>query len=126
MKKKSRIHKSQLQRATRPLTPAQLAQVDRVRKSTARDKARILATLDELAQRYEQRTVALGEALQLIREARQSQGVTLPELAARAGIGKGALSRLENDPNPNPTLRTLHRLAEALDKKIVVGLEDSE
>ncbi len=123
--KKSRVHKSQLQRTSLPITPMQLAQVERVRNSIVRDKAKILATLDELAERHERRTVALREALKLLKEARQAKGVTLPELATRTGIGKGALSRLENDPDPNPTLRTLQRMADALDKRVVIGLVDT-
>jgi ribosome-binding protein aMBF1 (putative translation factor) len=124
MKKKNRIHESQLRRTTRQLTPAQLAKVERVRKSAVRDRAKILATLDELVERHERRAVILQDALSLLREARQDQGISLPELSARTGIGKGALSRLETGADRNPTIRTLARVATALNKKLMVGLVD--
>ena len=41
----------------------------------------------------------------------------------RTGIGRAALSRLENDATCNPTVTTLTRYADALGKKLVVGFQ---
>ena len=45
------------------------------------------------------------------------------EVEDRSGIGRAALSRLENEYEPNPTVTTLTRYAEALGKKLVVTFE---
>jgi DNA-binding XRE family transcriptional regulator len=54
--------------------------------------------------------------------ARESQGLTLAEVAERMGIDAPALSRLETGKMLNPTLATLFRWAEALGQKLDVGL----
>jgi transcriptional regulator with XRE-family HTH domain len=43
----------------------------------------------------------------------------------RTGIGRSALSRLENDDAANPTMATLLRYSDALGKKLVVRFECS-
>src|SRR5262249_8249316 len=53
---------------------------------------------------------------------RESQGLTLAELAERMGIDAPALSRLETGKMLNPTLATLHKWAEALGQKLDVVL----
>ena len=53
---------------------------------------------------------------------RESQGLTLAEVAARMGIDAPALSRLETGKVLNPTLATLHKWAEALGQKLDVEL----
>jgi DNA-binding XRE family transcriptional regulator len=53
---------------------------------------------------------------------RESQGLTLAEVAARMGIDAPALSRLETGKMLNPTLATLHKWAEALGQKLEVAL----
>ena len=53
---------------------------------------------------------------------RESQGLTLAEVAERMGIDPPALSRLETGKMLNPTLATLHKWAEALGQKLDVGL----
>jgi ribosome-binding protein aMBF1 (putative translation factor) len=54
--------------------------------------------------------------------ARESQGLTLAEVAERMGIDAPALSRLETGKVLNPTLATLHKWAEALGQKLHVDL----
>jgi ribosome-binding protein aMBF1 (putative translation factor) len=61
--------------------------------------------------------------IQQLREAREAVGISLSELAARTGILKSALSRLENSKAPNPTLAYLQRYASAIDSRIVIALE---
>jgi transcriptional regulator with XRE-family HTH domain len=49
-----------------------------------------------------------------------------PERAtARPGIDRGTLSKLENDENPNVTMNTLMRYAQAVGKTVLVQLEDA-
>jgi DNA-binding XRE family transcriptional regulator len=53
---------------------------------------------------------------------RESQNLTLAEVAERMGIDAPALSRLETGKMLNPTLATLYRWAEALGQNLDVGL----
>ena len=53
---------------------------------------------------------------------RESQGLTLTQVAERMGIDAPALSRLETGKMLNPTLATLHKWAEALGRKLEVDL----
>jgi DNA-binding XRE family transcriptional regulator len=53
---------------------------------------------------------------------RESQGLTLAEVAGRMGIDSPALSRLETGKMLNPTLATLHKWAEALGRNLDVDL----
>jgi ribosome-binding protein aMBF1 (putative translation factor) len=53
---------------------------------------------------------------------RESQGLTLAEVAQRMEIDAPALSRLETGKTLNPTLATLHKWAEALGRKLTIDL----
>jgi DNA-binding XRE family transcriptional regulator len=57
---------------------------------------------------------------------RESQGLTLAEVADRMGIDPPALSRLETGKVLNPTLATLLKWAEALGQKLNVELSAAE
>ena len=65
----------------------------------------------------------LRGAMSLMRSLRRQADVSLTDLAARAGMQKSSLSRLENEDR-NPTVRTLERIAAALGKRLVVRAED--
>jgi len=67
--------------------------------------------------------VALRQAFQLLKAERLAQGLSLAEVEKRAGIGRAALSRLENEAEANPTVLTLERYSEALGKNLVVRFE---
>jgi DNA-binding XRE family transcriptional regulator len=56
---------------------------------------------------------------------RESQGLTLVEVAERMGIDAPALSRLETGKMLNPTLATLHKWAGALGQKLDVDLSSA-
>jgi transcriptional regulator with XRE-family HTH domain len=49
--------------------------------------------------------------------ARKSSGLTQKQLADRTGIAQGDISKIENG-NANPSLRTLKRLARAMDMNL--------
>src|SRR3972149_3580528 len=54
------------------------------------------------------------DIIQVLKAERQRLGLSLAEIGERSGIGKSNVSRLENDQDPNPTMDTLLRYAEAL------------
>lgn len=113
-------------RVNRPLTPEQERRLELARADAEAHKDEIIARGREILRPHLAANTALRETFQLLKQERQAQGVTLQELEDRTGIGRGALSRLENDPAPNPTVRTLQRIANALGKSIVVQLAESK
>jgi ribosome-binding protein aMBF1 (putative translation factor) len=68
----------------------------------------------------------LAEFGQALRAERERLGLSLSEVSARCGIEKGAISRIENGLNANPTLDTLRRCATALGKVLSLGLVERE
>ena len=50
-------------------------------------------------------------------DARKNSGMTQKQLSERAGIAQGDISKIESG-NGNPSLRTLKRLASAMDMKL--------
>jgi DNA-binding XRE family transcriptional regulator len=65
---------------------------------------------------------AILRLLARFKAVRESQGLTLAEVAERMGIDAPALSRLETGKVLNPTLATLHKWAEALGQRLDVHL----
>ena len=59
-----------------------------------------------------------------LRQERERAGLSLAEVTLRSGIDAPPLSRLENGQNPNPTLATLFRYAQALGKRIHWSIEN--
>ena len=60
----------------------------------------------------------------LLKQAREEAHLTLADVAARCGLDRSAISRLENGLYENTTLHTLHRLAAAYGKRFIVQLVD--
>ena len=65
---------------------------------------------------------AILDLMLRLKASRESQGLTLAEVAERMGIDAPALSRLENGKTLNPTIATLFKWAEALGQKLDVEL----
>jgi DNA-binding XRE family transcriptional regulator/predicted RNase H-like HicB family nuclease len=57
-----------------------------------------------------------------LRWARQEAGLSQTEVAKRAGVSQQMISKLE-DPDHNPTLETLEKVAQALGVRLRVSLE---
>jgi DNA-binding Xre family transcriptional regulator len=64
-----------------------------------------------------------ADLIAMLRAAREAAGISLTELEERTGMRKSALSRLENSKAPNPTLATLQRYADAVGKRLTIGIE---
>jgi len=56
-----------------------------------------------------------------LRQARQLAKLTQAQLAKRAGVSQQQIAKLE-DPDSNPTLETLEKVARALDSRLEVSL----
>jgi DNA-binding Xre family transcriptional regulator len=112
------------QRKVRSVKKA-LTEEERVRHRTIRaqieqEKAELMAR----GRRAKARHAMLREAVAALKTAREALGLSLADIKAATGIEKSNLSRLENDPHPNPTLDTLCRYADAVGKDIVIALVD--
>lgn len=103
-----------------PLTDARLAKIREGRKRIlTKEKGRLIAVGQSMRERHDR----LHETLAALKIEREAQGISLAELERRTGISKGRLSRLENDPAPNPTIGTLSRIAAALGREVHVNLK---
>lgn len=111
-------------RISRPLTTEQQARVDAAYAAAERDKDAIIARGRQVRRVHDAARASVRDAFQLLKQERRVQGVTLQELEQRTGIRMGAISRLENDPVANPTVKTLQRIAAALGKQLTVQLTD--
>lgn len=66
--------------------------------------------------------ILLKHVLKKLREERERQGLSLADIKTRSGIDRGTLSKLENENDPNVTMNTLMRYAQAVGKVILVEL----
>ena len=60
----------------------------------------------------------------LLRWARREAGLTQADLAKRAGVSQQQIAKME-DPDSNPTIDTLEKIARALGLRLEVGLAES-
>ena len=101
-----------------PRTAEQRAEEEAIRRQHAANPVR-QRPADAINRQDFTAILSLVARFKLLRE---SQGLTLAEVAGRMGIDPPALSRLETGKMLNPTLATLHKWAEALGQKLDVGL----
>jgi len=104
---------------------------DEERERHARAREQIAEELPDIKRRARQRLerirkegTPLRQVLAALQAERQRQGLSLADITERSGIDRAALSRLENHEEPNPTLSTLERYADAVGKHVVVILSD--
>ncbi len=114
--------KRMAKRSSRKLTEAEHQQIRELRAQIETEKSEILAKARAFKKARSDALAQLHDAFTLLRAERQAKGISLAELRDRTGIGRSALSRLENDPDANPTITTLARVADALGKQVVIQL----
>ncbi|MCA9189136.1 MAG: helix-turn-helix transcriptional regulator [Pirellulaceae bacterium] len=113
------------ERVYRDLTADERTRLEVARAETEAKKDRLVAEgkLRKKAwaatRREVQRTVAALKA------ERERAGLSLADVESRSGLKRSALSRLENDPDANPTLLTLQRYAAPLKMTLATTLEPS-
>jgi DNA-binding phage protein len=108
----------ELKRVNKPGTTEDRRRHAAIREQVEREKpsrrAAALARKEEL--------IALRDAFLALKREREARGLTLTEVAERSGIDKSNLSKLENDPQPNPTLDTLSRIAQAIGVRLAISV----
>jgi DNA-binding Xre family transcriptional regulator len=99
------------------LTDAEAERYERIRQQVAAELPDI-----RLRARAAKPRILLKHVLKKLREERQRQGLSLADVNERSGIDRGTLSKLENDEDPNVTMNTLMRYAQAVGKVVLVEL----
>jgi DNA-binding XRE family transcriptional regulator len=101
-------------------TPEEIARHKAIRERFQKEKP----SLEQLVASGEyNEPLPLGEHLSIrqaifaLKKAREAAGLSLADVAERTGIDKAALSRVETGQNMNPTVATLCRYADALNKR---------
>jgi predicted transcriptional regulator len=115
--------KRHAKRLRRELTPEEKYRWNRAQEEIESQKEDILAKGRRIKAAHNRANAAVRDALKLLKAERQAQGLSLSDVEKKTGIGRAALSRLENEAELNPTVVTLTRYAEALGKKIVVSFK---
>jgi hypothetical protein len=115
--------KRQARRLRRELTPEEKQRWQRAQQEAEGEKEDILAEGRRAKAARNRVQVAVRDAFRLLKAERQALGLSLSDVEKRSGIGRAALSRLENEAEPNPTVVTLTRYAEALGKQLIVGFK---
>ena len=106
----------------------ELTAEEHCRLANARAHARTLRD-DILAEgRLRKRALKLAReqvrsTVQCLKAEREKLGLSLADVERRCGLNPSALSRLENDPEANPTLITLQRYALAVGLHFLAALE---
>ena len=73
-----------------------------------------------------QRGVTIQHTIALLKSERLKKGLSLADMKERTGIERSTLSRLENDADANPTVDTLAKYADAVGKKVLAVLADTD
>lgn len=102
----------------RRFTPEERERFQRAKKDVDAEKPAITARALEVKEQMDE----AHRAMQLLKREREARGLSLAEVAQRTGMDKSNLSRLENDPNANPTLDTLSRIAHAIGLRLTIGV----
>ena len=115
--------KRQAKRIHRTLSPEKQAELKRVRDRILKDeRAELSAKARQALKEYELAQTELVRVAELLKAERHSQGLSLADLQKKTGISRAALCRLENLVDANPTVATLERIAQAMGKRLFVGL----
>jgi len=73
-------------------------------------------------QLFAEHELAIAQTIGDLKQARQSQGMSLQEVAERMGTDRSNVHRLEQGTG-NPTIATLARYANAIGRRMVITLE---
>ena len=98
-------------------TPEQQGELERLRARFQRERPGLedlLASGDALDVVSQGEYLDLRATLAALKAHRENQGLSLADVAARSGMDRAAISRLEDGVYVNPTVHTLYRYAQAI------------
>lgn len=110
-----------VRRSQRALTDAEKARMRALREQVEAEKEDILRHGRQVFAEHEQ---AVAQTIGDLKRIRQSQGLSLQEVAERMGADRSNVHRLERGSG-NPTVATLARYAKAIGRRMVITLEPS-
>jgi len=108
-----------VRRSQRALTDAEKARMRALREQVEAEKEDILRHGRQVFAEHEQ---AVAQTIGDLKRIRQSQGLSLQEVAERMGADRSNVHRLERGSG-NPTVATLARYAKAIGRRMVITLE---
>lgn len=111
------------ERVYRDLTAEEQQQVNVARAETDANEDQIRAEARLRRQAWEAMRREVEKTIAALKSERERLGMSLADVEERSGLKRSALSRLENDPNANPTLLTLQRYAVALNMTLGTTVE---
>ena len=114
--------RKRVRRSQRTLTAEEKTRMRNVREQVEAEKEDILRHGREVFADHE---CTLARTIGDLKQSRQSQGLSLQQMAERMGTDRANVHRLERAAG-NPTVATLARYAEALGKRIVITLEPGD
>jgi DNA-binding phage protein len=102
---------------------------DRERQRYQRLVAEVDAEKDDMLQQAREafdRMDRIDDVVEALTALRRAKGLTVTEVARRAGMHKPNVTRLESVTHVNPTLDTLLRYAEAIGAEIRIAIIDTD
>jgi DNA-binding Xre family transcriptional regulator len=103
----------------RPLTAEERVKYGDIRRQIAEELPEI-----KLRAQAAKPRILLKHVLHVLKQERERLGLSLDDMNEKTGIDPGSLSKLENDQDPNVTMNTLIRYAEAIGKTLTVQIEN--
>jgi DNA-binding XRE family transcriptional regulator len=114
------MSKKQAKRVRRDFTPEEERRWEKAVAQTAAEREEIV---DQGRAVLAARRAAL-EMLGQLKVERQRRGLSLADMMRLTGMSRAAISRLENDRTPNPTVLTFARYAAALGMEVQVSAKN--
>jgi len=111
------------QRVYRDLSPQQRQRLEVARGEAESSKEEILVEGRIRKQAWDAMRREVAQAIATLKAERERLGLSLADVESRSGLKPSAISRLENDPQANPTLLTLQRYAAALKMTLATTVE---
>lgn len=116
-------NKPTAKRIVRDLSAQETTRLAQARAEAEAGRGDILREGRERKQAWLAMRREVERSIAALKSERERLGLSLADVEARSGLKRSSLSRLENDPNANPTLFTLQRYAAALNMTLATTVE---
>lgn len=101
------------------------AELKALRAQIEADKPALLAEGKAKLQAAKAKRAELASIFASLKAEREKLGLSLTDMASRCGMAREVIYRLESQANPNPTIATIQRYADALGLKVSFVLKRS-
>lgn len=103
-------------------TPESISRRKEIREQVKLEKEEIIAQVRQVMPSIVQQRQKAARIMSELRAERERLGISLSELAKRTGMARETIHRLETAKSPNPTISTLHRIADSLGMSLELSL----